>query len=300
MKTPKPVTSLLEGRAKLYHIFFEAKKLVGSFPTGNYRSFFRGRGLEFKEVRPYSETDDMRFIDWNVTARLGGSDLYTKEFEEERELVSWVAIDLSSSMNAAVGQTSVREAAFQVLAALSLIALKNQDKIGIIAFSDQIEQVYPPVKSKKRIYAEITTLFSMRSSGRHSSLLPVIDYIKRQKSRHEIFFLVSDFRFSSKVPGLDYLCRYNEVVAVQIENRFSTRPPALPLVWTIDPETQEKFPLYTEIKGVFPSYSNFWEYHFVKWRFVLEGLGISQLSIDMEKSPIVALLEFFRRWRRRV
>src|SRR6185312_3054779 len=194
-----PVTSAGEEREAIRRVMeqvrrieIRSRRLVDDTLAGQYRSVFRGRGLDFDSVREYVPGDDVRAIDWNVTARVPGR-AFVKQFHEERELTVWLLVDVSASGEFGSGGTSKRQLAAEVACVLALSAVRNGDKVGLIMFSDAIEVRVPPARGRSHAMRVVREILSCRPRGRGTDLAGAVELAGRLARRRSVMFLISDF-----------------------------------------------------------------------------------------------------------
>jgi len=216
-------------------IEIRTKGLVNQVFSGEYHSVFKGRGMEFSEVREYQFGDDIRNIDWNVTARLGHP--YIKVFEEERELTVMLLVDLSGSlMFGSVSKTKQRIAA-ELTAILAFSALKNNDKVGLILFTDKIEKFVPPRKGKKHVLRIIREVLSFEPEGKATNLKGALEYMNNTIKKKSIAFLLSDFMDEGYEKILKIVGRKHDLIGIVLDDRREKEIPNIGLVKLADAET---------------------------------------------------------------
>ena len=216
-------------------IEIRTKGLVNQVFSGEYHSVFKGRGMEFSEVREYQYGDDIRNIDWNVTARLGHP--YIKVFEEERELTVMLMVDLSGSlMFGSVSKTKQRIAA-ELTAILAFSALKNNDKVGLILFTDKIEKFVPPRKGKKHVLRIIREVLSFEPEGKATNLKGALEYMNNTIKKKSIAFLLSDFMDEGYEKILRIVGRKHDLIGIVLDDRREKEIPNIGLVNLADAET---------------------------------------------------------------
>jgi uncharacterized protein (DUF58 family) len=216
-------------------IEIRTKGLVNQVFSGEYHSVFKGRGMEFSEVREYQYGDDIRNIDWNVTARLGHP--YIKVFEEERELTVMLMVDLSGSlMFGSVSKTKQRIAA-ELTAILAFSALKNNDKVGLILFTDKIEKFVPPRKGKKHVLRIIREVLSFEPEGKATNLKGALEYMNNTIKKKSIAFLLSDFMDEGYEKILRIVGRKHDLIGIVLDDRREKEIPNIGLVKLADAET---------------------------------------------------------------
>lgn len=221
--------------AKIRRIEIRTKGLVNNVFGGEYHSAFKGRGIEFSEVRPYQIGDDIRSIDWNVTARTG--EAFIKVFEEEREQTLLLAVDISGSGNFGSQDKFKREIAAEICAIIGFSAIKNNDKVGLLLFSDQVELFVPPRSGRRHVLRLIRDLFAHDPQSARTSLEAALDHILNVMRRRSIVLLVSDFLDQDFERPLRMVSRRHDTVAVHLQDVREFELPALGLVQLVDPES---------------------------------------------------------------
>ena len=209
---------------RVRHIEIKTRRLSESVFAGEYRSSFKGRGMSFSEVREYQPGDDVRDIDWNVTARSGKP--HMKVYEEERELTVMLLVDVSGSMDFGTSQASQRETAAEIAATLAFSAIKNNDKVGVIFFTDRIEKYIPPKKGRRHILFIIRELLSFRPKEYRTDMCECLEYFLRMTRRRCICFLISDFVGSGDFSReLSIAGRRHDFIALHVyDNRMKSLP----------------------------------------------------------------------------
>ncbi|HET9947992.1 MAG TPA: DUF58 domain-containing protein [Longimicrobiales bacterium] len=216
-------------------IEISTRGLVDEVFSGEYHSVFKGRGMSFAEVREYQYGDDVRSIDWNVTARSGSP--FVKVFEEERELTVVLLVDVSASGDFGTRERLKAELAVELCALLAFSAIKNDDKVGLVVFSDRIEKFVPPRKGRRHALRVIRELLYHERSGRGTDLKAALEYLVRVQRKRSVAFLVSDFRNRGWERALAVAARKHDLVAVRIGDAREEELPPVGLVELEDPET---------------------------------------------------------------
>jgi len=220
---------------KIKHIEIRTKRLVDDVFSGEYQSVFKGRGMEFAEVREYLPGDDVRSIDWNVTARMGHP--YIKKFEEERELTVMFVVDASGSGRFGTTERFKSELAAELCALLAFSATRNNDRVGLIIFTDRIEKVVPPQKGRRHVLRVIREILYSEPEGTGTDIPAAIDYLSKVVRRHAVVFLVSDFVAEGYERALATAAKRFDLVAVEVNDPREFDLPNAGLVDLVDPET---------------------------------------------------------------
>jgi uncharacterized protein (DUF58 family) len=223
---------------KVRRIEISTRGLVNEVFSGEYHSVFKGRGMNFAEVREYQYGDDIRAIDWNVTARSGTP--FVKVFEEERELTVMLAVDVSASGDFGTRERMKGELAVEICALLAFSAIKNNDKVGLIIFSDGVEKYVPPRKGKRHVLRVLRELLFHRPEGRRTDIGAALDFLNHVQRKRAVAFLVSDFRDGGFEKALAVSGRRHDLVAVRVGDAREEELPPLGFVELEDPETGER------------------------------------------------------------
>ncbi len=228
------------------------RKVVSDMLAGQYQSVFKGRGMAFSEVRQYMPGDEVRTIDWNVTARM--NDAYVKVFTEERELTVMLVVDVSASKDFGSGSASKSEVAAEVAAQVAFSAIANNDRVGLILFSDRVEKIVPPRKGKKHVMRVISDILSFKPVGKGTSLAAGLTCLSQICKRKAVTFLVSDFLAPDFEKPLKLVARKHDLVPVVISDPLEAQFPSLGLVDLEDAETGQRWVIDTSdprVRGKF-------------------------------------------------
>lgn len=216
----------------------KSKRLATELFTGEYHSAFKGRGMSFKEVREYAPGDDIRFIDWNVSARFGHP--FSKVFEEERELTVMLLIDVSASTLFGTLQSSKKDMATEIAAVLAFSAVNNGDKVGAILYTDKIEKYIPPKKGKQHALYLVRELLSFDSTGKQTNLGAALRYFNNTTRQKSIAFVLSDFMSTDYGDALRVSGNKHDVVGLRLYDQMDRTLPPIGLVQMEDPETGQR------------------------------------------------------------
>jgi len=228
---------------KVRRIEISTRGLVNEVFSGEYHSVFKGRGMNFAEVREYQYGDDIRSIDWNVTARAGAP--FVKIFEEERELTVMLVVDVSASGNFGTRERMKGEVAVEICALLAFSAIKNNDKVGLIIFSDHVEKFVPPRKGRRHVLRVLRELLFHRPTGRGTDIATALEYLNHVQRKKAVTFLVSDFRDTGFEKALAVAGRRHDLVAIRVADEREGELPPLGLMELEDPETGERMVVNT-------------------------------------------------------
>ncbi len=223
---------------KIRRIEITTRRAVQDTLAGGYHSLFKGRGMAFSEVRPYQPGDEIRAIDWNVTARMG--EPFIKVFSEERELTALIAVDRSASQDAGFAPQAKAEVSAEIAALLVFSALENGDRAGLLLFTDRIERYVPPRRGKKHGLRLITEVLAFRPQGRGTDISEALGHLSTAQRRKAVVFVVSDFLAQGYENALAVLSRRHDVVPVVVSDPVEEKLPELRGVWPVtDAETGE-------------------------------------------------------------
>jgi uncharacterized protein (DUF58 family) len=223
---------------KVRDLEIKSKKLTTDLFTGEYHSAFKGRGMSFKEVREYAAGDDIRFIDWNVSARFGHP--FSKVFEEERELTVMLLIDVSASSLFGTVHATKKELAIEMGAVLAFSAVNNADKVGVIFYSDKIEKYIPPKKGKQHALYIVRELLSVESAKKKTDLSKALRYFNNTTRQTSIAFVLSDFIDANYQDALRVVGRKHDVVGIKLYDRMDRNLPQVGMLRIEDAETGEQ------------------------------------------------------------
>ena len=283
---------------KIRQLEIRTRKEVTDVLSGEYKSAFRGVGMEFDEVREYQPGDDVRSIDWNVTARQGRP--FIKRFQEERELTVFFAVDLSASGLYGAGQTSKNDLAAELCATLAFSAVKNNDKIGLLLFTDRTELFIPPVKGTTRAMRIIREVLGFHPQGTGTDLVGALNLLARVLKKRAVIFLISDF-----IGGGDYdqplqlLAQRHDLVALQLNDASEQILPNAGLIEMQDAETGETILVDTANRAVRNAFAADALRRQALLTSRLQRLGVDQLALTTGHDFIRDLSSFLRRRTRR-
>ncbi len=278
---------------KVRKIEIKTKGLSKQIFSGEYHSAFKGRGMSFSEVRDYQYGDDVRNIDWNVTARTGSP--HVKVFEEERELTVMLLIDVSkSSFFGSVKQTK-NEINAEIAAVLAFSALNNNDKVGVLFFSNKIEKYLPPKKGKQHVLRIIRELINLEPEENGTNLGMALEYLNNLIKKRCICFVLSDFLAKGYEAPLKIAKRRHDVVGIHIIDPREEVLPNVGLIRAVDSETGETRWIDSSSKSVRANYSNWFDSHMDYFKKTFLKTGADSVTIRTNESYVNRLLEFFKR-----
>ena len=290
---PIPVEML----ARIRRIEIRARRLVANVFLGEYHSVFRGRGIEFSEVRQYEPGDDVRAIDWNVTARMGQP--YIKKYIEERELTVLLVVDVSPSSAFTSSAMTKRELAAEVAATLAFAAVANNDRVGLIAFTDQVEEYIPPGKDRRNVLRILRELLYLEPRGRTTRIGAALSYVARVTKRRAIVFILSDFFDDGYEKQLRAAALRHEIVALTLNDPREAVLPDVGLLELEDAETGRRVVVDTSERGVREAYSRRAEEARIRRRRSLAAAGVEEVELRTDRGYVEPLLRAFRSRERR-
>ncbi len=278
-------------------IEIRTKGLVNQVFSGEYHSVFKGRGMEFSEVREYTFGDDIRNIDWNVTARFGHP--YIKIFEEERELTVILLVDLSGSLSFGTIDKTKQQIAAELSAILAFSALKNNDKVGLFLFSDKIEKFIPPRKGRTHVLRIIRELLSFKPEGKMTNIKTALEYMNHTIKKKSIVFLISDFMDEGYEKILRIVGKKHDLIGIVINDQREKSIPKMGLVKFSDAETGKERWIDTSSSKV----QNWIHKYYAKLSMERKALFLSSrldsIEIKTGENYITPLVNFFRLRERR-
>ncbi|MCY4158202.1 MAG: DUF58 domain-containing protein [Bacteroidetes bacterium] len=278
--------------AKIRRIEIRTKGLVNNVFGGEYHSAFKGRGIEFSEVRPYQVGDDIRSIDWNVTARTG--ETFVKIFEEEREQTLLLVVDISGSSDFGTRDKFKREIAAEICAVLGFSAIKNNDKVGLLLFSDRVELFVPPKSGRRHVLRLIRDLFAHEPQSSGTNLQIALDHILRVIRRRSIVLIVSDFLDKDFERPLRMVSRRHDTVAVQLTDPRESSLPSLGLVTLFNPETGQSQLLDTSSRRVRDTFEKSSSDTDSQLKSLLRRVRVDHVTIKCGEDFVDPLAKFFR------
>ena len=279
---------------KVRRIEIKTRGLSRNIFAGEYHSAFKGRGMAFSEVREYSYGDDMRDIDWNVTARYNKP--YVKVFEEERELTVMLLIDVSESLNFGTSTMIKRDMVAEIAATLAFSAIQNNDKIGVIFFSDKIEKFVPPKKGRKHILYIIREILSFEPENKQTDISMALRYLTNAIKKRCTAFILSDFIDSCDYrQALKIANRKHDLVSIQVYDKLSTNLKPLGLMKTFDPETGDEKWIDTSSGKVRAIYRNWWIDQQNEMNTAFKQSRVDSVSVSTDDDYVKSLLMLFKK-----
>ena len=277
---------------KVRQIEIKTKGLSNNIFAGQYHSAFKGRGMAFSEVREYQFGDDIRDIDWNVTARFHKP--YVKVFEEERELTVMLLVDVSGSLEFGTVKQMKKDMVTEIAATLAFSAIQNNDKIGVIFFSDRIEKFIPPKKGRKHILFIIRELLDFHPQSRRTNLRIGIEYLTNIMKRRSTVFVLSDFIDQENfLNALTIANRKHDMVAIQVYDRRVEELPSVGLMKIKDAETGHEQWIDTSSKAVRYAHREWWINKQAELNEVFTKSNVDNVSVRTDQDYVKALMNLF-------
>lgn len=299
---PASPASLTDVMRQVRRIDLRTRGLVASQFSGEYHSVFKGQGMEFVEVREYVPGDDVRAIDWNVSARTGTT--FVKKYVEERELTVLLVVDVSASQGFGTRWRLKSEMVAEIAATLAMSAVRNNDRVGLLTFSDRIEAFVPPQKGRKHVLRILRDLLVMQPAGRGTDLAGALRYAARMLRSRSILFFVSDFlraddggEFDS---ALAAAAARHDLVPVLLTDPADRALPDVGVLRVADPETGEAFAVDTGSRRVRQAYADEAAAEHAERMRAFRRLGIEAIQLGTGDSVAPAVVSFFRRRERRL
>ena len=277
---------------KIRSIQIKTSHLVTDLMAGEYVSAFKGRGMEFNAVREYAPGDDVRLIDWNVTARMGQP--FIKEFVEERELNVMLIVDVSSSGEFGSAGKFKNEISAEVASIIAFAAIRNNDKIGLIVFSDKIEHYIPPKKGKAHIWNIIRTILNFQPEGRFTNINLPLEYLLKVQKRKCIAFLISDFLAKEYETNLKLTKQKHDLVAISIADAREIHLPSVGYIHLQDAESGETLLVDTndrEMKKLLISHE---QKRREKLKNSFHSIGVDTIEIQTDGSLVEPIIRYFK------
>jgi uncharacterized protein (DUF58 family) len=278
---------------KIRKLELRARRFVETAFAGQYHSVFKGRGMNFHEFRQYDFGDEVRSIDWNVTARMG--EPYVRKYIEERELTVMLLIDVSGSGSYGSVNASKRELAAEVACLLAFCAIRNNDKVGLILFTDHVELYIAPKKGRTHILRLIREILYYEPSGRKTDLAQPLDFLNRVTTRRAVVFILSDFQAVNYEKPLTISSRRHDLIAIPIEDRGEHSLPDIGVVRVEDPESSSIYEINFSDRRVRSEFSKLAEQERIEREALFRRKSIDSVSLRTDQDYFPLLRSFFIR-----
>ncbi len=278
---------------KVRQIEIKTRGLSNNIFAGEYHTAFKGRGMTFSEVREYQYGDDIRNIDWNVTARFNHP--FIKIFEEERELTVMLLIDVSGSREFGSGFRFKKNVITEIAAVLAFSAIQNNDKIGVVFFSDKIEKFIPPKKGKKHILHIIRELITFTPENRDTNISEALRYLTNAIKKRCTAFVISDFIDEEFEDALKIANQKHDIVALKVYDKRETEIPSIGLIKLKDAETNQYNWVDTSSKAVRDAYKKWWIENDLSTKSTFRKCGVDNVSVNTDDDYVKALISLFKK-----
>jgi len=283
---------------RIRFIEIRTRRLVNDLFAGEYQSVFKGRGMEFAEVREYQPGDEVRTIDWNVTARMGRP--FVKRFTEERELTVMLVVDASRSQTFGSAGRSKAEIAAELCGLLAFSAIQNQDKVGLILFTDRVEKFVPAKKGRQHVLRVVRELLGFEPAGRGTNIADALGFLNHIARRRSVVFLVSDFLDEGYQRALQVTNRRHDVIAVTLSDRRERALPAVGLIAVEDAETGQIRYVDSSQRAFRSAYAAGARRREAARDEALHAAKVDRVDIRSEESYVEPLIAFFKERQRRI
>lgn len=277
---------------KVKRIEISTRGLVNEVFSGEYHSVFKGRGMEFAEVREYQIGDDIRNIDWNVSARIGSP--YVKVFDEERELTVMLMVDVSASGSFGTASQLKGEVAAELCAVLAFSAIKNNDKVGLMIFSDKIEKFIPPRKGKQHVLRVIREILYFKPEEAKTDLSVALEYLNRVVKRKSIAFIISDFLTENYEKALQVANKKHDIIAIDIIDPREVELPNVGFLELEDAETGETVLIDTGSREIRETFFSESQEEREKREQFFKSIGVDNINILTDRSYVEPIVKFFK------
>jgi len=283
---------------KIRTLEIRTRGLVETAFAGDYHSVFKGRGMNFEDVREYQPGDEIRAIDWNVTARMGTA--FVKKFTEERELTVMLVVDVSASGNFGSTTQSKRELAAEVACLLAFSAIRNNDKVGLILFTDRVELFIPPKKGRSHTLRLIREILFFQPQGRGTDPVLALDYLNKIVTRRAVVFFISDFQTPDFSRALAVSGQRHDFVAIHIHDEREKLLPNIGIIMLEDAETGEQLEINTSERGTRTRFAQLADERAAELARILRRNNIDAISLKTNEDYLPALRSFFKQRERRI
>ena len=278
---------------KVRKIEIKTRGLSSNIFAGQYHSAFKGKGMAFSEVREYQFGDDVRDIDWNVTARFHRP--YVKVFEEEREMTVMLLIDVSGSLDFGTKKQMKRDMVTEIAATIAFSAIQNNDKIGVVFFSDRIEKYIPPKKGRKHILYIIREMLDFQPESKRTDVKQAVEFLSSVQKRRTTAFILSDFYVRNEfLQSLQICNRKHDVVAIQVYDQRARELPDVGLMKVVDSETGYEQYVDTGSKTLRQAYHKYWKNRQAQLEDTFNKSNVDHVSVATDEDFVKALLILFK------
>ena len=283
---------------KIRTLEIKTRGLVETAFAGSYHSVFKGRGMNFEDVREYQPGDEIRAIDWNVTARLGTA--FVKKFTEERELTVMLIVDVSASGNFGSTTQSKRELAAEVACLLAFSAIRNNDKVGLLLFTDRVELFIPPKKGRSHTLRLIREILFFQPKGRSTDPALALDYLNKIVTRRAVVFFISDFQAPDFSHALAVTGRRHDLIAIHVQDERERALPNVGIITLEDAETGEQVELNTADRATRTRFAGLADEQAAQLSHTLRRNNVEEIALRTGEDYLPALRSFFKQRERRL
>ncbi len=277
---------------KIRRIEIFSNRLVNTIFAGEYESVFKGQGITFDEVREYQPGDEIRTIDWNVTARMGHA--YVKKYVEERELVMMLIVDMSASTTFGSIAETKADVAAEIAALLAFSAIKNNDKVGLICFTDSVEHYVAPGKGKRHVLRVVRDILRFKPKRLGTNIADALTFADRVLKPHSVVFLISDFMGTDYQKQLRVTSKRHSLIAITLQDRREVEMPNVGFIALQDSETEEQFVFDTRSAQARELYAEINRNNAAERQQTLRANQVDFIDIQTDKSYVIPLVRFFR------
>ena len=277
---------------KIQRIEIFTNRLVNTVFAGEYESVFKGQGITFDEVREYQVGDEIRTIDWNVTARMGQA--YIKKYVEERELVMMLVVDMSASISFGSIAETKAEIAAEIAALLAFSAIKNNDKVGLICFTDTVEHFVPPRKGKRHVLRVVRDILHFQPKQSGTNIETALSFVDRVLKPHSVVFLISDFKDTGYEKQLRLSSKRHSLIAITLQDRREVELPDVGLIELEDAESGERIIVDTRSEAARRLYTELNQRADAERRQIFRASQVDSIHIRTDESYVKPLIRFFR------
>ena len=270
----------------------KTRRLVNTLFSGEYRSVFKGHGMDFTEVREYQPGDEVRSIDWNVTARMRKP--FLKRYVEERELTIMLVMDVSGSEQFGTVSRFKSDVLMEFATIIAMSAVRNNDRVGVMFFTDRVEYVVPPRKGKRHALRMMRDLLAFKPEGKETNLVPALQQLNQTLHHHTVVFVVSDFVATGYERVLKHLAQRHDVIAVPVSDPSENVLPDIGVARLVDPEAGSYIEIDTSSNAVRTAYSEYTATEETSRRQKFRRLGVEEIPLSTTRAAIEPLLKFFR------
>ncbi|MGB1690344.1 MAG: DUF58 domain-containing protein [Nitrosopumilus sp.] len=289
------MSKISELLGQIKNLQIQTKNLVEGIESGAYNSKFRGGGIEFSEVRGYVPGDDVKRIDWNISAR--HNSLFVKEFVEENELNTYLILDLSASNNFGFKKSKL-DLSFEVAVSLMFLALKNNDRLGLGIFTDQLEKFIPSKKGKRQLLRIIKELIEYQPKSKETDILKSLSTLKNKLKRKSVIYIISDFISDSYEKPLKILKLHHEVILINISDIKEIEIPDIGYAYIEDSETEEQILVNTSSEIFQKQYTEIMNQKTIENQNNIKKIGVDMINLSNEESFDITINRYFRnKWR---